>query len=944
LVGRDDEVGRLRRLVVEVAAGRGRSVWVEGEPGIGKTAVVTAGLAEVTALGGQLYWEPADQARGRFPLWVLLDCLRVGRGAVDPFRLEIARLLRGEGTGDIVTPADVTTAVAERLLVLVDRLCSTSPVVLVVDDLQWADEASLRLWEQLHGLVGQLPLLLVAVSRPVPVRAEAGVLRDGVAGGDSVLVDVGPLLPDQVAELVGQLCGTSPGTPPGPRLLEQARRAGGNPLYIRELVDALLRDGRVQVHDGVAELVRDGAGAGSLAGAIAGRLRFLSEQSAAVLRFAALLGSEFSVADLAVLTGRPAGELTAALAEAVAAGVLTGSGERFVFRHGLIHQALYEQMPVATRVALHRHTAQALATAGAPVERVAEHVLAAPRTVDTWTVEWVAGAAQQLIYRAPQIAVELLERVRESAGASVQVDASLVTALLLLGRYEQVPPLARPVLAATTDPTVAGRIAWTLAFALLRNSQPDQALAVTGEALTGRALTPVWTARLRALRAVILNGIARHAEAGDVATQAEAEGEQAGDRLAVGYALHTLALLQAWRGRGEAACLELIERALNVVADQPEATDLRLTLLGNRMTALANLGRMVEGDHVVGETMALAEQAATPAQLARLRLRVSEYWFSVGRWDDALAELDAALDALRPDPVRSTYLHAIGALIAAHRDDRTAYQEHIHRADDLAVAEGHARQYTDLLRLARAVRAERDGHPEQALAMLLSVVDPRAVPAGPPDLSAVSDTMLPDLVRLLLDAGDHAAATSATELAESDAKHNRIPLKQAAAAHCRGLLDADPAVLLAAAQEYHELNSPLLRGLALENAAVLLAGTGDAQAARTAYRKAIDTFADLDAAWDIRRADSRLRPLGVRRGSRGPRQRPATGWEALTPAELNVAVRVAEGHSNPDIAADLFLSRRTVQSHVSHVLAKLGAHSRVDIARLLADRQRGADG
>jgi DNA-binding CsgD family transcriptional regulator len=189
-----------------------------------------------------------------------------------------------------------------------------------------------------------------------------------------------------------------------------------------------------------------------------------------------------------------------------------------------------------------------------------------------------------------------------------------------------------------------------------------------------------------------------------------------------------------------------------------------------------------------------------------------------------------------------------------------------------------------------------------------------------------------------------AAARLATELAESDAKHDPLPPKRAAATHCRGLVDADPAILLAAAEEYDRLTSPLLRGLALENAAVLLAGTGDAQAARVAYRKAIDMFTDLDATWDVRRADSRLRPLGVRRGPRGPRQRPATGWDALTPAERGVAVLVAKGRSNPDIAADLFLSRRTVQSHVSHVLAKLGAQSRVDIARVFADRQRGADG
>jgi DNA-binding CsgD family transcriptional regulator len=939
LVGRDDEVGRLRRLVAEVAAGRGRSVWVEGEPGVGKTAVMAAGLAGATAAGCQLYWEPADQARGRFPLWVLLDCLRVGRGATDPLRLEIARLLRGEGTGDVVAPADVTTAVAERLLVLVDRLCADSPVVLVVDDLQWADEASLRLWERLHRLVGQLPLLLVAVSRPVPVRPEAAALRESVTGGDCVLMDVGPLPPDRVVELVAQLAGTAP----GPRLTDQARRAGGNPLYVRELVDALLRDNRVRVDGGVAELVGDdGSGPGSLAGVIAGRLRFLPERTAGVLRFAALLGPEFSVEDLAVLTGRPTADLTAVLAEAVAAGVLTGSGKRLLFRHGLIHQALYERMPIAMRVALHRQAAQALAGAGAPAEQVAEHLLAAPGAVDTWTAEWVAGAAQALIYRAPQVAVELLERVRGSAAAPVPVDVSLVTALFLLGRYDEVPRLAGPVLVATADPIVTGRMAWALAFAQLRKSQYDQALTTTGEVLAGRALTPVWTARMRALRAVILNSSARHAEAAEVAAQAELEGERAGDRLAVGYALHTLAMLRIWQDRDDWACLDLIDRALAVVGDQPEATDLRLSLLGNRMAALANLGRTGEADPVVGEMMALAEQAGTPAQLARMRLRVSDHYFGVGRWDDALAELGAAVEALRPDAIRSIYLHAMGALIAAHRDDRTAYQRHVRAVDHPEAATGLISQYAELLQLARAVAAERDGQPQQALDLLLSVVDPRIVPAGPSDLPAVADMLLPDLVRLLLDAGDYATAGAAAELCEADAEHNPLPPKQAAATHCRGLVDADPAVLLAAAEEYYKLNSPLYRGLALENAAVLLAGAGDAAAARAAYADAIEVYETLDAAWDVRRADTRLRALGVRRGHRGPRQRPASGWDALTPAELNVAVRVAQGYSNPDIAADLFLSRRTVQSHVSHVLAKLDAQSRVDIARAYAERRRAS--
>jgi DNA-binding CsgD family transcriptional regulator len=947
LVGRDDEVRRLRQLVAEVAAGRGRSVLVEGEPGVGKSALVAAGLAEAEASGCRLFWEAADQARSRFPLWVLLDCLRVGRGATDPLRLEIAGLLRGEGRGEVMTPADVGTAVAERLLVLVDRLCAESPVVLVVDDLQWADEASLQVWERLARLVGQLPLLLVAACRPVPVRAEAVAARAALSGGESVVVELGPLPSDRVAELVERLAGA----PPGPRLRALVGRAGGNPLYVRELVDALVRDQRVRVQAGVVELVDDGAAPRSLAGAIAGRLSFLPERVAEILQFAALLGLEFHIEELAVVTGRGAAELADALGEAVAAGVLAGSGDRLVFRHGLIHQALYERMPVALRVALHRHAAEALAAAGAAAEQVAEHLVAAPGTADAWTVQWVAGTAQELTHRAPQVAVELLERVREVTGTFAgapdpvreRVEVSLVTALFLLGRYEQVQRLARSVLATTGDPAVAGRMVWTLGYALIRGTGMEEALAVTGQALAERTLTPVWAARVRALRAMALNGTGHHAEAKRTAGQAEAEGEQAGDRIAIGYALYALALIHIRLDRDDEACLEVVDRALAVIGDQPETTDLRLMLLGNRMPALGNLGRLAEAEHTIEEALALAERAGTPVQQARFRIGVANYCFAVGRWDDALAELEvaAAAAALRSDPPRMLYMHAVAALIAAHRDDRTALQMRLEAIDDLKIIDGSTLD-TELPQLARAVAAERDGRPEQALAALLSVIDPMSEPDLSTDLPEISDMVLPDLVRLLLDTGDQVAARAATELGEADARQTPIFAKSAAAAHCRGLLDADPAKLLAVAEQYRKISFPLYRALALENAAVLFARNGDAQAARTAHTDAIDIYDRLDAAWDIRRADTRLRALGIRRGPRGPRRRHTTGWDALTPVELTIATQVAQGRSNPDIAADLFLSRRTVQSHISHVLAKLDAHSRIDIARAYTDRQRAA--
>jgi DNA-binding CsgD family transcriptional regulator len=107
---------------------------------------------------------------------------------------------------------------------------------------------------------------------------------------------------------------------------------------------------------------------------------------------------------------------------------------------------------------------------------------------------------------------------------------------------------------------------------------------------------------------------------------------------------------------------------------------------------------------------------------------------------------------------------------------------------------------------------------------------------------------------------------------------------------------------------------------------------GETVAGRAAFAESAGTYLELGAGWDLRRAESRLRGYGIGRGRRGPRRRPSSGWDALTPTELKVADLVAQGRSNPDIAAELYLSRRTVQTHVSHILAKLGVRSREHVA------------
>jgi DNA-binding CsgD family transcriptional regulator len=322
-------------------------------------------------------------------------------------------------------------------------------------------------------------------------------------------------------------------------------------------------------------------------------------------------------------------------------------------------------------------------------------------------------------------------------------------------------------------------------------------------------------------------------------------------------------------------------------------------------------------------------------------VRAFSGWFAFhcGRWDDALAELDAAAQ-LMPDTIYRQYLGGVAAQVAFHRDDRAAAGAYLRGAADIQLTGGEIRIEVEYLLVARALTAERDGNPAEALTRLLAIFDPGATLTFP-RLGMPSTQWLPDVVRLALATGEPAVAAAAAKACAREADAQGAPPMKAAAQHCQGLLDGDPAAVRAAAGQFQSIVHPLPSGQALENAAVLYAEKGDTTAARAAYRQAIGTYRDLGAHWDILRADTRLRQHKIRRGSRGAPRGPAAGWGALSPTEQKIAHLVAEGLSNPAIASQLFLSRYTVESHVAHILAKLDAKSRVEIAHAAAEARAG---
>jgi DNA-binding CsgD family transcriptional regulator/tetratricopeptide (TPR) repeat protein len=930
LIGRDAEVAMLVSLVTEVTAGRGGAVLVEGEPGIGKSSLVRTALAEAGS-GCQVFWGAGDELGEALPLLPLLEALRVREPSANPRRSMILRLLRGEVAAD--RGADVTAALAEQLLALVAEECAIRPTVLAVDDLQWADHASVTLWGRLAKSVAQTPLLLIGMMRPVPQRDDLLALRRMANGARRLrLVGLGE---SAVAELVTSRVG---GTPDD-RLLRLAGGAAGNPLYVIELVDALGRSSSVTVTGAGTAVLTSGAAPSSLSAAIADRLGFVSASVREVLRAAALLGVDFAVPDLAVVLDRGVADLVPALDEARAAGVLTESGAGLGFRHPLIRTALYEEIPAPVRAAWHRDAGRALAEAGAPADRVARQLLRAlggpggPRDpVDEWMLNWLARTADLLVGQAPGVAVELLRRaVAGSAAGSTHHDflvSRLADTLYRVGETAEAEQVANRALAQTVEPDLLVDLHWTLAQCRMRVGEFEESLASLDDALASPAISARHRARLLVLAARTHSNRGDFETAGEVAETALIVATEAGDNWAMGWALHVLTIVTGVQGQ-MADALPLFDQALTVTEADPALTDLRILLQINQAVTLGNLDQYDEAIGAARQALYLADQAGTAIRRAQAHSALGELLFDTGRWPEALAEVEALPEDVK-DAMATCCDLGIAAVIRFHRGDLAAARANL--ATAAPRAEQIGAQVIGSLLLARSLDRENAGRPAEALAVLTA-----GFAENTDELDEIED-LLPDAVRLATETGDLGAADRLAGHAVSLAAGSEIPHRQANELYCRGLREHDTDGLLTAAERYADAGRPLLSAKALEAAATEFLSRQDRDQARAAFIRAVETYSSLGAAADVSRLQATFRAHGIRRGPHAKHRQARSGWDSLTATETKVAALVVEGLSNPEIATKLLLSRRTVATHVSHILRKLGVNSRIDIAREAALR------
>jgi DNA-binding CsgD family transcriptional regulator/tetratricopeptide (TPR) repeat protein len=925
-VGRKTELAVLGVAVEVLGRGEGTVVWVEGEPGIGKSSLIS-GILSAVQPEWDVGWGGADQLSGRLPLRVMQDCLQVRPNSPDPRRAHAAALLRSQRS-----EGDASVNGVEVLLTLADELCAAAPTVLVLDDLQWADEASLAVWHQLAASISQLRLLLVGICRPTPRTPEVQQVRTSVVRSGGRVLTLEPLAETEVAAMVTAIVGA----PPGDGLRQLTAQAAGNPLYVRELVDALLREQAVQIH-AVAEVALPSDHLPvSLTAVLDDRLSSVSAGTAQLLRSAVLLGGRFAVTDLAVVLRRPVSDLAVSLQEAVAAGIVAGSGSEFAFRHPLIRQALYENLPEALRTGLHAEAARELAATGADPLSVAQQLSAAKRPGADWTRAWLVQAAPALVRRAPQLALELLRQELAETSGGEEWEAlvvALLRGLLAVGAYSEAVGQASRALTVMTDSARRCETSWMLAHAQVSAGLGNDKAATTIRRALGMVGLPrVWEARLLAWLGMIERVPGGVVVSRTFARQALTVAQEIGDPSATAQASFVLWLVNSVE-RDHAAALDSVDRALSVIGDDPGHDDLRSSALDARNFTLQNLDEWQQAELALRQSREFALRSGRADRATWSSAAVLRYW--LGQWDDALAELGSdAADAPRlvysflRERWSALVFHGVAALIAVRREQRSTAGRHLERGLALPIEKLTDWENQDFLVAAHAFSLEQGGEVRSAMLRLAGIL-----PRRNNEMTLVHQ-WLPDLVRLALAAGDGQTAQAAARACGEEAQAETRPARAAAARlRCYGLLEADADPLMEAVAHYRSVGPAVELPAALEDLAAVLAERGRPEDARAALNEAVGLYEGMQARWDIRRAESRLRPYGIRRVRRRGAPRPAFGWEALSPTEVKIAALVARGDSTPDIARSMFLSRRTVQTYISHILTKLDASTRVDIVR-----------
>ncbi len=907
IIGRDEELGSLYAFLDQTADGPA-AVVLEGEAGIGKSTLWLAGVKAGRERGLRvLSSRPAEAERGlthaglgdlfEEVLESVLPALPTPRRRA----LEVALLV--EEGGDRTDPRTLGVAVRSAL----ELLAADAPVVIAVDDVQWLDPSSASaLVFAMRRLREQAIRLLLA--RRLGEGTETSELERAIDGEWVERLPVGALSLGAIHGLLQSRLGR---TFPRPTLLRVHEVSGGNPFYALELARVLSADVDPMQPLRVPE---------TLEGVVRTRLDGLPPTT----RQALLLAS---------VVGRPSAELLAGLGvtehvldPAFAVHVIERTDGMIRFTHPLLASVVYQGAAAGERRRAHGLVAQIVDD---PISR-ARHLALSTERPDTEVAAAIEDAAALASSRgAPIAAAELGEHALRLTPSDAQRHRhrraiALARAHIAAGEMRRARALAVDLLERTPEGPRRAEALVLLSDVELGAADLAHAIELLREAFREAATRPV-------LQATIHHWLSWHVHFTEGSGAAERHAraslelaEQVGDGALRAAAMSAVAAFRFNAGKSDA--LRLAEQAhelAEAVANSRHRLETGLALAHVLVfSCLFDRARaLLEGLHREWSERDEWLSARPLWWLTVLELRAGR-WSLAAEYADRGREvaLQYSIDEKEP-PMRT----AVAALVAAHCGDFEVARRLAKRGRE--AAEG---QLTGLLwydgvlgliefwngdpsgAAARFAAAERAGRAAE-------VVEPSVY------------FWRADYAEALLELGRISLAVGVLDAWEAEAARVGRDWVQAQVTRCRGLVAAAQAdveqaepLLEQAVAQHEAVRDPFGRARALLALGVLRRRARQKRAARDAIEEALAGFEELGAASWADKARAELGRVGGR-----------TRVEGLTPSERRVADLVAEGRTNREVAAALFLGERTVSSHLTHIYAKLGVRSRTELARRL---------
>lgn len=929
LLERERELLQIREALVDGVAGGGRLLVIEAEAGLGKTRLVSEAQALAAPAGVRVVSARATELERAFPFGIVRQLFQpdiANRSAPEVSAIWAGAAASARSALGVAEGVSRDRfAVLHGLYWLTVGLAQERPLLLTVDDAQWADAASLEYLMFLLPRLGELPLVVLVATRPD--EAHDGPLAALLTDTIVQRLMPAPLSLQAASELVGERLGAQPDAAFATACHEVT---GGNPFLLGELSQTLTEENIEPTAEQAVPVSR--LAPESIRRHVLRRLARLSEAARAVARAVSVLGDDSAPRLVAALGGLREEAVLEAADELRAASILAADG-RLRFVHPLTRNVVYSELSIGERDRAHAAAARLLSADSAGPDQVATHLLAASARGDRGVVEILTRAAERALERgAPESAIAYADRAfREPPPDDLHMATVrlLVSSAFRAGRVAALKPIEDELLASLTGqpPVPAASAAEVVPW-----------MVISGHAEEGAALLE------QAIEGAVGEGnldlaVSHEAHLVYLTQRPPADGEARLERYHGRLPPDTprgrlaLALRSWWSATSDGSAADSADLAWQALADgqifeeQPE--------LPHPIQAgivLIRADRLDEAHHVAARALAVAERRGAVVGLASA-------WFLRGfvaqrRGHLAEAEADSrqAVDAARLSGTLSSLppFTALLVEILSERGDLEGAAAVLEEAlpedrvpDGLWVA--------PLLR-ARGLLRLAEGRVREAADDLVDLGD-RMQQAG---MATGGGVPVASLVALALGSlGESSRARDFAAAGMLSARRWGAPSTVSTALTAQGLLEQGRERLDLLADAVGVLDgSPvrLYRARALAELGAAMRRANQRSAAREPLREALELARRCGAATLARRAYDELLATGetVRRHS-------PIGVESLTPSERRVSRMAASGMTNRQIAEALFLTIKTIESHLAAAFDKLGVHSRGELARALTE-------